>query len=157
MVVKSVPTQIPQLIVHSASGLFITPQGHADGDVEVRLWRGGWTSAGDKSAQWIFLPVPGQEHTYRIKNALYERYLTLEKPSPDTKVTYLKSSSTDQSLWTLRFPDPAQADFVIASALDTDLVVSPKEGAQASEVTLEVEKLGPYTDQFWRTRAPRSS
>ncbi|MFI9202831.1 hypothetical protein [Streptomyces sp. NPDC053048] len=154
---KPVSTQVPQLIVHTASGLHITPQGRADADVEVRLWRSGWTSAGDKTRQWIFLPVPGQQYTYRIKNAQYERYLTLETPAPGTRVTYLHSNSTDQSLWKLFFPDSAQADFVIASVLDTELVISPKEGAQEPEVTLEVEKFGPYTDQFWRTREPRSS
>ncbi|WP_058041932.1 RICIN domain-containing protein [Streptomyces roseifaciens] len=156
MVVKPVPTQTPQLIVHSASGLHITPQGRADQDLEVRLWRSGWASAGDRTRQWIFLPVSGHEHTYRIKNAQFERYLTLEKPTAGTPVVFLKSNSTDQSLWKLIYPDSAQADFVIASALDTGLVVSPKEGAHEPEATLEVEELGPYTDQFWRTREPRS-
>ncbi|MET9340312.1 hypothetical protein [Nonomuraea sp. NPDC003804] len=51
---------------------------------------------------------------------------------------------------------PAQADFLIASPKKPDLVIAPREGAQDLETLLEMEEQGPWTDQFWRWRVPRT-
>ncbi|RSS46005.1 hypothetical protein EF912_27920 [Streptomyces sp. WAC07061] len=159
MVNKVIPEKTPQLIQHSVSGLYITPYFRQDADVEMRLWRYGSASEGDKSVQWIFEPVAGQDRVVQIRNAKYDRYLTLSKPTANTPVTYTKSAGAGvaSQTWRLISADSAQADFLLASMLDNQLVVSPKEGYQAGEVTLEVEEFGPWTDQFWRWRTARSA
>ncbi|MFF7356674.1 hypothetical protein ACFZA1_29085 [Streptomyces filipinensis] len=34
--------------------------------------------------------------------------------------------------------------------------VSPREGLRDYETLIEVEEYGPWTDQFWRRRTPRT-
>ncbi|TDD81527.1 RICIN domain-containing protein [Actinomadura rubrisoli] len=160
MVTKQIPTRTTQLIVHSASGLYITPLGRQNADVEMRLWRLGPASAGDKTVQWHFILIPGQQldGVVQIKNAAYDRCLTLSHARPNTTVTYTTTDPADQAQWwRLINLDTGQADFVIASMLDPSLVISPRESYHAPEITLEVEESGPWTDQFWRWREPWSS
>ncbi|KOV97433.1 hypothetical protein ADK65_25695 [Streptomyces sp. NRRL B-1140] len=157
MVNKMIPEKVPQLIQHSVSGLYITPMFRKNEDVELRLWRYGAASEEEENVQWVFEPVNGQDRVVQIRNRKYDRYITLSKPSANTAVTYTHPSGAGApaQCWRLISPDTAQADFVIASMLDNQLVICPKEGRQEGETTLEVEQFGPWTDQFWRWRTPR--
>ncbi|WP_378741012.1 RICIN domain-containing protein [Nocardia brasiliensis] len=150
----AIPTETSLLIVHTASGRYITPQGRAAGDVEVRLWRENVVSQ-DKREMWEIYPVDGSG-LVRFKNTGTERCLTLKEEHSNAVVfqTAWDENSRGQ-LWRLVRLDPAQADFVIASALNENLVISPREGSHEGETTLEVEDKGPWTDQFWRWRTPR--
>ncbi|MBL1107868.1 hypothetical protein JK361_25315 [Streptomyces sp. 5-8] len=148
------PTDSPQVIVHSASGLFITPIGHTHDPGEVRLWRGGLRT-NNKQDMWEFMPAdePG---LWRIKNGQDDLYLTVRDRHPKAVVFQDRWSDGNKGqLWRMIQADPAQADVVIASALDERLVIAPVESCQWAEATLEVDQLGPYSDQFWRWRSPR--
>ncbi|ANP51103.1 hypothetical protein J2Z21_009582 [Streptomyces griseochromogenes] len=157
MVNKHIPFRTFQLIVHSASGQHMTPQGRTDAQLQVRLWRSGYLSAADTTRQWSLIPVNGNSGMVRIKNAYHERCVALPQAKAGTELVYAKTSNDDSQLWEIRVPDSAQADFVIASALDPNLVISPKEGSHDPETPLEVEEFGPWSDQFWRLREPRSA
>ncbi|GHI07894.1 hypothetical protein AQI88_33455 [Streptomyces cellostaticus] len=149
------PSDTPQLIVHTVSGLFITPNGHshAAGE-EVRLWRGALRT-GNKQDMWEFLAAD-EEGLWRIKNGQDDLYLTVRDKHPKAVVCQDKwSESSRGQLWRMVQADPAQADVVIASALDERLVISPVESSHWGETTLEVDQVGPYSDQFWRWRSPR--
>lgn len=148
----------PQLIMHTISTLQITPMGHQMGDVEVRLYRDGlWPPP--KARQWEFLPG-GQDRLVRIRNASYnsdaeQKYLTL----PENKTIvhqFGRMSEGNRQLWRLVQVNPGQADFLIASAVNEELVISPKLNGLANETPLEVAAVGPWTDQFWRWYPPRS-
>ncbi|MGW1287388.1 RICIN domain-containing protein [Streptomyces sp. NPDC001118] len=148
------PSDAPQVIVHSVSGLFITPVGHTHASGEVRLWRGGLRT-GNKQDMWEFLAAD-EQGLWRIKNGQDDLYLTVRDKHPKA-VVYQDpwSDSNKGQLWRMVQADPAQADVVIASALDERLVISPVESCQSAEATLEVDQVGPYSDQFWRWRSPR--
>ncbi|QES46732.1 hypothetical protein DEJ50_01530 [Streptomyces venezuelae] len=108
---------------------------------------------------WEILPISteGNKHLVRIKNAGYNRCLTLTNTRHHTAVTFAQRDDDDDSQqWLIIHADPAQADFVIACPSKPNLVISPREGAQDLETLIEVEEHGPWTDQFWRWRAPRA-
>ncbi|MFI9163046.1 RICIN domain-containing protein [Kitasatospora aureofaciens] len=153
---KRIPFRTFQLIVHSASGRHLTPQGRADADVQIRLWRDGYLSAGDKTRQWSLIPF-GQNGMVRIKNAAHDRCVALTQDKAGAELVYSKTSNDESQMWQIRIPDPAQADFVIASSIDPNLVISPKEGSHDGETPLELEEFGPWSDQFWRLREARSN
>jgi hypothetical protein len=148
------PSDTPQVIVHSVSGLFITPNGHSHNPDEVRLWRGGLRTT-NKQDMWEFMAAD-EQGLWRIKNGQDDLYLTVREKRPNA-VVYQDhwSDSSQGQLWRMVQADPAQADVVIASALDERLVISPVESCQSAETTLEVNLVGPYSDQFWRWRSPR--
>lgn len=157
MVVKNVPTGT-QLITHSVSGRYVTPEGNADANLQVRLWRAGPTTA-VKTAMWEIIPISsdGNHHLVRIKNAGWNRCLTLKELKQRAPVTFAERDDDDDTQqWLIIHADPAQADFLIASPKKPNLVMSPREGAQDLETLLEMEELGPWTDQFWRWRVPRT-
>ncbi|MFF4401984.1 hypothetical protein [Streptomyces sp. NPDC001480] len=157
MVTKELPKGA-QLLTHAVSGRHITPCRNADSDLQVRLWRQEPTTTA-KTAMWEILPISSSEnkHLVRIKNAGWNRCLTLKNAELREPVTFAERDDDDEGqIWLLVHAGPAQADFVIACPSKPNLVVSPREGLQINATPIEVEEYGPWTDQLWRWRTPRT-
>ncbi|MYS86514.1 hypothetical protein [Embleya scabrispora] len=150
----------PQLIIQSVSGMHITPLGWADGDVSAVVWRDAAASA-YKMSQWELIPEVGYgDRVVRIRNAAYnkdtgafDRSLAIVGETPESGAAVLSSKSDSKSegqLWRLVSMDSAQADFVIKPLGVDGLVVATRQSYQGGNAVLQLEEVGPWTDQFWR-------
>ncbi|MCW8103259.1 hypothetical protein [Streptomyces tauricus] len=157
--------QGPQLIVQSVTGMHITPYGWVDGDVPAVVWRDAATTA-YRQSQWEFIPEPGYgERVVRIRNAAYnkdtgafDRSLALiaETPEDGAAVVSCRSDSkSERQLWRLVSMDVAQADFVIVPLGNDGLAVATRQSYQEGNAVLQLEEVGPWTDQFWRWQRVR--
>ncbi|MDJ1132070.1 hypothetical protein [Streptomyces iconiensis] len=157
--------QGPQMIVQSVTGMHITPFGWSDSDVPAVVWRDTPTTP-FKPSQWEFIPEPGYgDRVARIRNAAYDkstgafdRSLSLigETPENGAAVVSRKSDSkSEKQLWRLISMDSAQADFVIAPLGHEGLVINTRQSYQAGNAILQLEEVGPWTDQFWRWQEVR--
>jgi hypothetical protein len=150
----------PQLIIQSVTGMHITPYGWADGDVPAVVWRDAPTTA-NKQSQWEFIPETGYgDRVVRIRNAAYNpdtgafnRCLSLiaDTPEEGAAIVSRKSDSKDErQIWRLASLDSAQADFVIMPLANDRLAIATRQSYQEGNAVLQLEEVGPWTDQFWR-------
>ncbi|MFI0237765.1 hypothetical protein [Streptomyces sp. NPDC016845] len=150
----------PQLIVQSVTGMHITPYGWLDSDVPAVVWRDAPTTA-NRQSQWEFIPESGYgDRVVRIRNAAYnadsgafDRSLALVADSPEKGAAVMSQrsdSKSERQLWRLVSMDSAQADFVIRPLGHEGLVVATRQSYQEGNAVLQLEEVGPWTDQFWR-------
>ncbi|WP_320779271.1 hypothetical protein [Streptomyces sp. CRN 30] len=64
-------------------------------------------------------------------------------------------SKSERQLWRLVSMDSAQADFVIRPVGADGLAVATQQSYQAGNAFLQLEEVGPWTDQFWRWQQVR--
>ncbi|MFI1385922.1 hypothetical protein [Embleya sp. NPDC020886] len=152
--------QGPQLIIQSVTGMHITPYGYSDSDVPAVVWRDAAATA-NKFSQWEFIPETGYgDRVVRIRNAAYnkdtgawDRSLALIADVPEKGAAVLSrksDSKSERQLWRLVSMDSAQADFVIRPFGADNLVVNTRQSYQQGNAVLQLEEVGPWTDQFWR-------
>ncbi|MFE9400057.1 hypothetical protein [Streptomyces flavidovirens] len=161
--VVDLPISTPQVLVHSASGLVITPRGHEQkAGTEVRLWSAGLPARGvnsgvqgkDRGRIWQF--EPADAGGVRIKNGLGFYLTTSQGREPATVKMDTERSGDQGQVWHLEQPTPHLADFVITSALNRELAIGPLEVSHLIENVL-VLRGKTSLDQLWTSRTPATS
>lgn len=151
--------QGPQLIIQSVTGMHITPFAYSDSDVPAVVWRDAAATA-NKYSQWEFIPETGYgDRVVRIRNAAYnkdtgawDRSLSLvgDAEKGASVLSRKTDSKSEKQLWHLVSMDSAQADFVIRPLGAEGLAVNTRQSYQQGNAVLQLEEVGPWTDQFWR-------
>lgn len=159
--VTDVPLGKKQVIVHSASGLIITPRFHVTASgTEMRLWQAGLPAAGVNYAPtggwlgriWQFEQV---DNGVRIRNSLDKpMYLSVAEGEENTTVKMSEKRSGDSGqVWRLEQALPGLSDFLLVPVINTGLAVGPLEGAQISENVLVLRRRA-CLDLLWKAHTP---
>ncbi|MFF7315106.1 RICIN domain-containing protein [Streptomyces sp. NPDC008137] len=159
--VTDVPFGKKQVIVHSASGLIITPRGHLTAaGTEMRLWQAGLPAVGPNHNAaganlgriWQFEKV---DNGVRIRNHLDKpMYLSVTEGEENTTVKMSEKRSGDSGqVWRLEQALPGLSDFLLVPVLNTGLAVGPLEGAQILENVLVLRRRASL-DLLWKAHTP---
>ncbi|MER7407845.1 hypothetical protein ABT373_36550 [Streptomyces sp. NPDC000070] len=148
------PVGEPRVLVHSASGYVVFPYNWGGAGTEIRFGAQSHPHAGTAAAVTqgsahgglIWQLEQGDSGAFRMKS-FAGLYLTVEDAAEGVTVKHQPHRDGGQ-LWHLEQPVPALNDFMIVSARNRDLALTPREGCQINDNILVRGRKGTLDQLF---------